>query len=145
MRPVSRRSPRRSDEAGAVVIEWVLAVGLLLLPMLGLFSFPAWVERQNMARLAAQEASRAVAVASDTDSGTARGNQLVDEIARNHGVDPATVSVSYEGQTTPGGTVSATVTVQMPALNLPGLGTVGSVAYSARHQELVDMYRSATG
>jgi Flp pilus assembly protein TadG len=124
-----------------VVIEWILGICLLVLPVAGLMSFPAWVERQNMARLGAQEAARAVALADDTDSGTAEGTRLVDEIARNHGVDPSTVSVSYAGSTSRGGSVSATVSVQMPALSLPGLGSVGSVTWSTSHTERVDQYR----
>lgn len=132
----------RRDERGFVVAEWLLAVGLLLIPaaVLGL-SFPSWLERQSMARVAAQEASRAVAVAANTDAGVERANALVEEIARNHGVDPATVTVSFAGTTTRGGTVTATVTVQMPAITLPGIGPVGSASWSTSHSELVDQYR----
>ncbi len=135
------RQGRNRDEAGSVVIEWILGICLLLLPMAGLLSLPAWVERQNMARLGAQEAARAVALADDTAAGTAEGSTLVDEIARNHGIDPSTVSVSYTGSTSRGGSVSATVSVQLPALNLPGLGSLGSVTWSTSHTEQVDQYR----
>lgn len=129
------------DEAGSVVVEWILGVCLIVLPVAGLMSFPAWVERQNMARLGAQEAARAVALADDTGAGSADGSRLVDEIARNHGIDPSTVSVSYAGSTSRGGSVTATVTVQLPALSLPGLGSLGSVTWSTSHDELVDQYR----
>jgi Flp pilus assembly protein TadG len=135
------RQLRHRDESGSVVVEWILGICLLLLPTAGLLSFPAWVERQNMARLGAQEAARAVALADDTAAGTAEGSTLVDEIARNHGIDPATVSVSYAGTTSRGGSVSATVSVQLPALTLPGLGSVGSVTWSTSHTERVDQYR----
>jgi Flp pilus assembly protein TadG len=135
------RRVRHRDESGAVVVEWILGIGLLVFPMAGLMSFPAWVERQNMGHLGAQEAARAVALADDTDAGTAEGTRLVEEIARNHGVDPSTVSVSFSGSTTRGGSVSATVSVEMPALSLPGLGSVGAVTWSTTHTENVDNYR----
>ena len=132
----------RRDERGFVVAEWLLALGLLLIPAgVLVLSFPSWLERQSMARVAAQEASRAVAVADNTEAGVERANALVEEIARNHGVDPATVTVSFTGETTRGGTVTATITVQMPALTIPGIGPVGSASWSTSHSELVDQYR----
>jgi Flp pilus assembly protein TadG len=117
-------------------------MGFLLIPAgLLVVSFPRWSERQNMASVAAAEASRAVAVASDTDAGIANARNLVAEIAANHGVDPATVSVSFTGSTTRGGTVTATVAVDLPALSVPPVGSVGSVRWSTSHSEAVDQYR----
>ena len=141
------RPPRRRarGEAGFVAVEWVVAVGFLLFPtVLLVLSFPAWVERQGMARVAAQEAARALALANDTESGAEAGRALADEIARNHGVDPATLALSYEGTTRRGGSVTATVAVDLPALTFPGLGSLGSVTWSTRHTELVDRYRPFT-
>lgn len=132
----------RPSEEGFVAVEWVAAVGLLLLPMaVVVLSFPAWVERQGMARSAAEEAARAVALASDTEAGVAAGEGLVAEIARNHGIDPATMSVRFEGEAVRGGEVRAIVTVQLPALRFPGMGSVGAVDWSTSHTELVDQYR----
>ena len=137
-----RQLPQRGEE-GFAAVEWVAAVALLLVPVIFLvLSFPLWVERQSMAKVAAQEAARAVVVANDTDSGTEAGTTLVQEIARNHGVDPSEVSVSYDGSTTRGSAVTATVGVTLPALSFPGLGSLGSVRWSTRHSELVDQYRS---
>lgn len=136
-----RLRPRGQD--GFAAVEWVAAVGLLLVPVIFLvLSFPLWVERQSMAKVAAQEAARAVAVAHDTASGTEAGMSLVQEIARNHGVDPSDVSVTYAGSTSRGSAVTATVAVTLPALSFPGLGSLGSVRWSTRHSELVDQYRS---
>lgn len=137
-----RRRLRRRGEGGFVAAEWMLAVGLLLIPVgvLGV-SFPQWLERLSMAKVAAQEASRVVAVANDTDTGVARARTMVDEIARNHGVDPSTVTVSFTGTTTRGGKVTASVSVVLPAVTLPVIGSVGSVTWSTSHSELVDQYR----
>lgn len=130
-------------EAGFVAAEWVAAVGFLLLPMAALvLSFPTWAERQGMARVAAQEAARALALADDTAAGAHAGAVLVDEIARNHGVDPADVSLSYDGTATRGNRVRATVSVQLPALVFPGIGSLGTVRWSTHHSELVDQFRT---
>lgn len=134
--------PSSQGESGFVVVEWVAAVGFLLFPtVLLVLSFPSWVERQGMARVAAQEAARAVVLSNNTGAGAEAGRELVDEIARNHGVDPATTAVSYEGSARRGGRVTATVAVELPALTLPGLGSLGSVTWSAHHTEFVDRYR----
>ncbi len=136
---------RRRGECGFVAVEWVVAVGFLLFPtVLLVLSFPGWIERQGMARVAAQETARAVALSNDTASGAEAARELADEIARNHGVDPTTMAVSYEGTTRRGGSVTATVAVELPALTIPGLGSLGSVTWSARHTELVDRYRPFT-
>jgi hypothetical protein len=117
------------DEAGTAILEWMIGIGLLLMPTMGLVSMSSWLERQNMAR------------AGDPAAGMAEGDRLVAEIAENHGVDAATVSVAYTGSTDRGGTVVATVSVVMPALTFPGLGAVGSVTWSTSHSERVDQYR----
>ncbi|MDQ6724977.1 MAG: hypothetical protein M3066_02205 [Actinomycetota bacterium] len=140
MRIASRLRGR--GEGGFIVAEWAMAVGFLLLPAcLLVVSFPRWSERQNMAETAAAEASRVVAIANDTDSGIANARTLVVEIAANHGVDPATVSVSFTGRTTRGGVVTASVSVDLPALSVPGVGSLGSVHWSTSHSEAVDQYR----
>lgn len=129
------------DESGTAILEWMIGIGLLLLPTMGLVSMSSWLERQNMARAAAHEAARVTALAADVDAGMAEGTRLVAEIAENHGVDASTVSVAYTGSTDRGGTVVATVSVVMPALTFPGLGAVGSVTWSTSHSERVDQYR----
>jgi len=143
---VTRARHRRGrGERGFIAAEWALAVGLLLIPAgLLVVSFPRWSERQNMASVAAAEASRTVAVATDTDAGIADARNLVAEIARNHGVDPAAVTVSFTGTTTRGGTVTATVSVDLPALSVPPVGSVGSFRWSTSHSEAVDQYRGFT-
>jgi hypothetical protein len=126
-----------------VVVEWLLGFGLLVVSAVGVLSLPAWFERTNMAHIAAREAARAVVVATDPSSGEDRGRELVAEIAANHGVDPATVSVAYSGDANPGGAVTAQVTVQLPALSIPFVGGVGAKQWSTTHTELVDLYRSS--
>jgi len=129
------------NEAGTAILEWMIGIGLLLFPTMGLVSMSSWLERQNMARVAAHGAARVTALAADPDAGMAEGDRLVAEIAENHGVDAATVSVVFTGSTDRGGTLVATVSVVMPALTFPGFGAVGSVTWSTSHSERVDPYR----
>ena len=133
---------RIADEGGSATVEALAAMAVLLLPVVVLaLSFPAWVERQSMARVAAQEAARTVALADDTDAGVAAAEQLVAEIATNHGVDPSAMTVTFSGSATRGSNVTATVDVEFPPLSLPLLGGVGSVSWSSSHTERVDDYR----
>ncbi len=135
-------APDRRDEAGMVVAEFTVVVGMILFPvMILVLSFPVWVERQSMARVAAQEAARTVALADDTDAGVAAAEQLVAEIATNHGVDPSAMTVTFTGSASRGSNVTATVDVDFPPLSLPLLGGVGSVHWSTSHTERVDDYR----
>ena len=43
----------------------------------------------------------------------------------------------------PGSELAVSVTVRMPAVHLPALGTVGEWSWTARHREPVDLYGSA--
>ncbi|MFN2555594.1 MAG: hypothetical protein ABR592_01765 [Nitriliruptorales bacterium] len=147
-------------EHGYVALEFVLATGVLVLPMVILaLSLPIWVERMSMARVAAQEAARAVALAPDAARGGRRGTELVGQTARNHDVAPEDASVCYSvhdladgaperctGLTAlpRGAAVTAAVTIRLPMIRLPFLAQDLGVLppYTARHTERVDLYRS---
>ena len=43
----------------------------------------------------------------------------------------------------PGSDLEASVTVAMPAVQLPGIGAVGAWSWTARHREPVDRYAAA--
>lgn len=151
--------PRRRSERGSVPIELALGVGLLVLPIAVLvLSFPTWVERQSMARSAAQEAARLAVLATDPIGAERDAVALVDEVAANHGLDPedAEVCLSVHPLESPsperctglsriprGAAVTAAVSVRLPALTFPGLSTlVPEVTWTARATERVDLYRS---
>jgi hypothetical protein len=140
---VTRR--RRRDERGFVALELVLGVGLLLIPVaLLVMTIPTWSERQATARAIVREVARSTAVAGICDTGTADG--LTDTMAANLGIDPAQVHVSLDclsGQRLPrDGEVTAEVTVQMPAIQVPGITNVPGWRWAAQHREPVDPYRS---
>lgn len=133
----------RCTEGGTAALELPLAVGLLLVPVaLVVVSLPAWPERQTVARAAAAEASRAVALAASWDEGLDEAQATVADAARNAALAPGDLALDVAGALERGATVTARVTVDMPALALPLVGTVGRWSWTAAHTERVDDYRS---
>lgn len=130
-------------QGGAATVELVVSVAVLLLPAVVLVGLlPTWVERQAAARVAAREAARTVAVAAGWQDGLAAARRIVDEVAANYGVDPDQVGLQVDGSLARGGTVTATVTVPVPALTVPAVGTVVGGTLTVTHAERVDDYRT---
>jgi hypothetical protein len=142
---VTARRHGRSREGGYVAAELTLGIGLLVFPVaLLVLSLPTWSERQTTARSIAREVSRVVAVAGVCDRG--RAAETGDDMARNLGLAPGDVDVQLDcvpgGRLPRGGSVSASVTVAVPAVTFPGIGSVGAWSWTAHHSEPVDQYRS---
>lgn len=134
---------RWADSRGAVPIEFALGIGLLVFPVaLLVLTLPTWSERTGAATAAAQEAARVVAVATPCGSGAARAEEVVEEVARNHGMDPARFHLRISGDARAGGRVEAAVDVEMPVTVIPGVGSFGAWSWTAHHGEMVDRYRS---
>ena len=135
----------QSRERGYVAGELALGIGLLVFPVaLLVLTLPTWSERQTTARSIAREVSRVVAVAGVCDRGTA--TETGHEMARNLGIAPNAVDVQLDCVTGErlrrGGSVRASVTVDVPAVNFPGIGGVGAWSWTAHHSEPIDQYRS---
>jgi hypothetical protein len=129
-------------EGGYVSLELVLGLALLVLPVaLIVLTLPTWLARQNLARLAAQQAARTAVIAASPDQGaTAAGT-----VATDAGLDPARdLRVAWEPGSSfaRGGLVTVRVTVVSPAIAIPFLGTFGSFPLTATFSERVDQYRS---
>jgi hypothetical protein len=142
---VRRRARWRSDESGFVAMELAIGIGLLVLPVACLvLTLPTWSERQTTARAIAREVGRVTATAGTCDR--AGATALTREMATNLGLDPGDVSVAldcFPGARLPrGGRVTVRVTVQVPAVAIPGIGTAGAWSWTAAHTEAVDPYRS---
>ena len=138
-----RRGAR--DEGGFVALELVLGVAVLLFPASMLVvTLPRWSERQSTGRAIAREVARDSAVAGICDLDRARTIARV--MSENLGV--ATADVSVQLDCWPGAplarntAVTASVTVAMPAVAIPGVADVGAWSWTARHREPVDPYRS---
>jgi hypothetical protein len=136
-------APRR--ERGFVATELAIGIGVLVLPVACLvLTMPTWSERQTTARAIAREVGRSTAVSGRCDRGAAEA--LTREMAGNLGLDARDVAVSLDctsGARLPrGGSVTARVTVSVPAVAIPGIGSVGAWSWTAAHTESVDPYRS---
>jgi hypothetical protein len=66
----------------------------------------------------------------------------VEQAATNQGIDAADISLHMDGTLDRGSTVTAAVTITMPALVLPGVTSVPTWSWTARHAERVDDFRS---
>jgi hypothetical protein len=134
------------DETGAAyaAIEMVLVLGIILLPLLaGLAQLPRWIDAKSAADLAAQEAAREMVLADSPEAGEAAAEAVVAAIIANRGMDPgAFQGLSISGDLARGATITATVSLQVPPVVLPGVGPVGgNITVSRSATERVDDYR----
>lgn len=141
----------RDDDAGFVAAEYAAGVGFLLLPVtLLVLSLPVWVESQEAARVAAQQAARAVVTADDHAAGVARAEAVAAEALVNRGVDQVgglgiEGALRHRPSDEPQELVTVTVTVRVPAVRLPFLGTWASFDRTVAHTQPVDRYRAVRG
>lgn len=131
-------------DRGHAAVELGLAVGLLLLPVaLAVLAFGPWSERRVFAEAAAAEAARAAVIHLDTSA----GDQVVVDMAANHGLAPDLVRHSWCGDAPEtcsfdrGSQVTAEVQVWVPLFATPW-GEIGGLWVGATHSEPVDLYRS---
>ncbi|MCU1427271.1 MAG: hypothetical protein JWL83_1271 [Actinomycetia bacterium] len=138
---MTKRAFRR--EEGFVAIEFAVAVGLLLLPVVLLVAaLPSWVERQHAASVAAREAA-AVAVRAFPQDGLGAAVAAAEETVANYGIPADAIDVTFDRvDLRRGGTVSARVTIEMPAVVVPGMGTAGGFHWSVVRSRRIDDYRS---
>lgn len=143
---VGRRGEEEEDDHGAATpLTLMLGVALIILPVMVLIlTVPIWEQRTVDAQDAARAAARAMVAASTAASGLVAAKQAVDEVLQGDGVPPAQVSVTFAGEDIPGGSVTVSVTVVIPAGRVPGLGAIGDLHYTARSTEHVDTYEDST-
>jgi hypothetical protein len=139
------RTRQGADQRGFVATELAIGIGLLVLPVACLvLTLPTWSERQTTARAIAREVGRATAVAGRCDRVAAEA--LTREMAGNLGLDQRDVAVALDcasgARLARGGTVTARVTVRVPAVAIPGVGGFGAWSWTAAHTETVDPYGS---
>jgi len=135
----------RSRERGYVAGELAIGIGLLVFPVaLLVLTLPTWSERQTTARSVAREVARVVAVAGVCER--ERALETGHEMASNLGLPPADLDIELDcapgARLARGDRVRASVTVAVPAVDLPGIGSVGAWSWTAHHSEPIDQYRS---
>jgi hypothetical protein len=142
----SWRGGRRSRrDYGFAAIELVAGVALLVFPVAMLVvSLPGWFDRQSVARQGARDAARAVVL-----DGWCRpeiASEAAARIALGGGLEASDVQVELD--CVPGTAlerdriVTARVTIAMPALSVPLIGSVGAWQWTAAHGEPTDPYAS---
>jgi len=133
----------RSPE-GQAAIELVASVGFLLLPVVLLVtSLPTWSERRHLAIAVAREASVVAVDGYPHDVGS-EAEAIAVAIASTYGVREGDIDVDVSTDLRRGGSVSATVTVRMPAISIPGVGSVGAWSWRTTHTRRIDAYRSGS-
>lgn len=133
-----------SRDVGAAAVELPLAVGLLLLPIaLVVMLVPQWPERQTVARSAAKEAATLYANAPSKSAGAELAQASVAQAAANYGLPPTALTVTLSEDWCRACTVTAAVTVDIPAINVPFTGTtVGAFTYTSSSNARIDDFRS---
>jgi hypothetical protein len=115
-------------EAGFVAVEWVAAIVFLLLPVV---------------LIGAGAEETRPAVLSETQVGAlANANVVAAEVAANYGVpaDQFEVTVSTPNWDW-GQPVTVTVTMAMPTLDVPGVGSWSTTRWSASSTQRIEDYR----
>ena len=141
---MSSNRPQSSERGTATPLSLVLGLGLIVMPVLVLvLTLPTWEQRTVDAQDAARNGARALVMADDWDDGVAAADQTVYEIVSSDGLVAGDVRLRQAGSLAPGATVTASVTVLVPAGNFPGLGFIGTLHYTASSTEHVDAYRGS--
>jgi hypothetical protein len=124
----------------------MLGVGFLVLPVMVLvLTLPTWEQRMVDAQDAARSAARALATAGTWEDGVSEADLAVSEVLAGDNLPASDASVSCYGALVPGSTVAVSVTVVIPAGDVPGLGFLGTLHYTANSTEHVDSYGSYGG
>lgn len=129
----------KRGQGGFATIEVAIGFCFMVLLAAGLMVTTAWPAQINAANAAAYEAARAAVEAPDAASGEDLGRQRAAEVMANHGFDaPTGVTFTTAGR---GEALTATVTVMLPALRFPLLGSWDAVEWSKSHTQRVPDYR----
>ncbi|MCP3857756.1 MAG: hypothetical protein GY698_24030 [Actinomycetia bacterium] len=141
--PPEPTTTRRRSDAGFVALEWILAITLLLVPavMLGA-GVSRWPEHQQLAQAAAAEADRAAVLAPTHDQATTQANLVAHQVAANYNTPDAAIAVSVDApQWDWGAQIAVTVTVTMPTLEIPGIGTWRATNWSTTTTQHIEDHR----
>jgi len=141
---VSPARPSQLEQGSTTALTLLLGVGLIVMPVLVLvLTLPTWEQRTVDAQDAARNAARALVVADNWGDGVSAANQAVSDIVTSDGLTAGDVSLALSGSLAPGSTVTASVTVLVPAGTVPGLGFIGTLHYTASSTQHVDAYRDS--
>lgn len=125
----------RPGERGTAAMELPLLIALVLVPLgLLVITVPTWIERQHAARVAASEAGRAI-VTSTSDDPLGEAEAVVAAVGLGHGLPAGALELGVPPVLVRGAMVTVEVTVEIPAVRLPGLTSLAPVRWTASHTE----------
>ncbi len=141
--PDGPSGPARSHEAGFIAVEWVAAVVFLLIPVVLIGAgVSRWPERQQVARAASAEGARAAVLADDPATARSEAIRVAEQVAANYGVESDQYTVRVSAPVWDWGEpVTVTVTMVMPAVEVPGVGSWGATEWSASSTQRIEDYR----
>jgi hypothetical protein len=123
----------------------MLGIAFVVLPVMVLvLVLPTWEQRAVDAQDAARNAARSLVEAVNWGAGVAAASQTILAAAEADGLPPDDISVSCSGSLSPGSAVTVSVTVAVPVGDVPGLGAVGTLHYTASSTEHVDSYAESS-
>ena len=132
---------RFRGDAGQAAIELPLGFLWILLPIAVIVMvIPQWPERQTVATTAAKEAATLYATAATAGDGAAAAEAAVAQAAQNYRLP--SLQLALTGSWCRGCTVTAAVTVDIPAVQVPLVGTIGSTSWTATSSSRVEDYGS---
>ena len=141
------RSPHPSATArGSAIVEFAV-LGTLVFGVLvqAIVAFGVLHRATLATSAAAREYGRALVVARTARDARLRGDLVVRQAARNHGLEERALRASAEGSLERGAIVRVRVRTDVPLLRIPFVGAVWpslAVPVEATHVVQVDRYRS---
>lgn len=131
-----------TDERGSAGLEFMLVVGLIMLPMMFLITATTWPARVNAANAAAYEAAKAVVAAPDPAAAEDVGRARAMEVIANHGFDTGDVTVTFNlANPGRGDVLTASVTITLPALQFPTYGAWDPIRTTRSSSQRVGDFR----
>lgn len=138
-----------NGERGFGTAAWMVGIALVVLPLaLVTLSLPRWYERTDVARAVAQDVARTVARAGDLGVGLDAAATTAKAAAAAAGLsveaDCASACLHYrvEGRLDRGESITVSVTVDLPGMMVPLVGTITPGSWTAVHSERIDDFRS---
>ncbi|MGH8921518.1 MAG: hypothetical protein ACRD0H_24805 [Actinomycetes bacterium] len=135
----SRRARRGED--GFAALELAFGLVILVLVAIVTITLSTWPERATTGRKVARVAAQAAAEQTSWDDAQAAGASAADEAATNYGLRPGDFTVNFAGSIERDGSVTATVSIRMPAIAVPGINA-GEWTWTTSNTQAAGAYRS---